>query len=1535
MKTIYLLSALFLLIVAPFSAWAEKAPGAAITLFVAPNGNDAWNGRLPAPDAQGSDGPLATLAHAQQVVRAYKSRDGLKPGDITVWVRGGTYELDATLAFTAEDSGTADAPIIYAAFPGESVMLSGGKAVHDWKEVTAPEALQRLDEAARKEVRVADLKAMGIQDYGNPDKDGLELFFTGTPMTLSRWPNEGFERIQDIVVDDGHQIHGIKGSTVGKFKYAGDRPKRWLGEQDPWAHGYWFWDWSDQRQRITLIDFDQKVLGLSEPYHTYGYRKDQWYYVFNVLSELDRPGEWYLDRINGLLYFWPTQWMYASQAVVSILPSLASLDGTSYLSLRGFTFEASRGTAVHGTPVDHVEIADCIVRNVGGDAISLSGKNSGAVGCEIYQTGSSGIVLAGGDRATLEPAGMYAENNHIHHYGRINRMYTPGVALNGVGNRVANNLIHSAPHMAIQFGGNDHVIEFNEIHHVCLESNDAGAIYAGRDWLMRGNVIRHNYLHHIEGFEKRGCVGVYLDDMFASASIYGNVFHQVTCAAFIGGGRDCSVENNIFVDCKPALHVDARALGWAAYHADEWIAEAKEKGTIKGLAYTQPPYSTKYPEVVKLLDDEPKSPKGNRIARNICWGGTWDDIEAVAKPYLAMESNWVQEDPHFVDAPNLDFRLKPDAPALTQGFVPIPMESIGLFKHGASDPSGFRALCDRTLDAQSATAPPHTTQKPSQSGADIPVCPDLTLARARQLRTQRNFDAARKMYKKAIANPALPPEKKWNARLELGHTGMAQRQYAKARSAYRALWHDKTAPPYLRMMAAVRAGETHAREGHADAAEKTWNKATNMQGIPKALLETDLVNRSGMLHSDGDHLGYFSQFEAKCAFELFVSPQGNDANPGTAEQPLATFEGAQQAVQKIKAKGPLPYGGIAVNFREGKYPVAKGYCLSDADSGEALHPEVGANGDIWFSGPCLYAPVVYRACNNEKVVFSGGKSVSGFAPVTDKDILKRLPEESHGKVLQTDLKAQGITDYGLLQTRGMGIKDAPPQLELFVDDVPMTLARWPNEGFVRTGKVIDAGSFTEKRGATFEYADARPARWKQANDIWLNGYWYWDWADCTLGVASIYPTTRHINTKQVGSYGLRENQTYYAFNLLEEIDRPGEYYLDRNTGILYLYPPKDLAQAKVELSMLEGPMLTLSNVSHVRFENLEFETGRSDAVVVRDGMACAFVGCLVRQFAGSGVRIQGGEEHGVYGSELHTLGRRGVELIGGDRMTLQSASHYVENCYIHNFSRIDRTYTPAVQIEGVGNIISHNHFSQSPSHAIRVEGNDHIIEYNEVDHVLLETDDQGGIDIWANPTYRGNIFRYNYWHDMGNGRPCGQAGIRLDDAISGTLMYGNIFQRCSGANFGGVQIHGGKDNWVDNNIFIDCPFAVSFSSWGEKRWKDFLASDLCQGYLKAVEPVMPLYLQRYPELADLEKNPDVNNVWRNIVINGQLLLRDNGKHHVTDNWVTAEDPGFIDAATNQFDFRTNAPALDQIGFNPIPFSKIGTYPSPLARWKKE
>jgi Right handed beta helix region len=653
----------------------------AVDLYVATNGSDSWSGAFQNPNAEKTDGPFAGLERARDAIRKLRALGGLPQESVRVTVRGGLYPLEKAFQLTAEDSGMAEAPVIYRAFPGEEVRFLGGKVVRGFKPVIDPTILSRLDESARAKVVQADLRALGISEFGDPGGGGLELFFADKPMRLSRWPNDGFARIVDVLGKTPVDVRGTKGCVEGLFTFDSDRPKRWADEKDPWVHGYWFWDWSDQRQRVKAIDLAQRTIEIAPPYHGYGYRKGQWYYAYNLLSEIDQPGEWYLDRDTGVLYFWPPDSLETGQAIVSVLPTLLLMENTSHVTLRGFIFEAARSTALIISGGTGNRIIGCTIRNVGGSAVSISGGSShGIVGCDIYQCGAGGVSLSGGDRKTLTAASHYADNNHIHDYGRWQPMYSAGLSLSGVGLRATHNLIDNAPHQAISFGGNDHLIEFNEIHSVCYESNDAGAIYAGRDWTMRGTIIRHNYLHDITGFEGRGCVGVYLDDMFCGTEIIGNVFYRVTRAAFIGGGRDCRIENNIFVDCRPAVHVDARALGWAKYHADDWVKEGHEKGTLSGIHYQKPPYSVRYPSLMDILSEEPEAPKGNVITCNICVGGRWEEIESNARPFISIHDNLLTEDPHFVNAPNQDFRIKGDSPAYQFGFKQLPIGRIGLYQ---------------------------------------------------------------------------------------------------------------------------------------------------------------------------------------------------------------------------------------------------------------------------------------------------------------------------------------------------------------------------------------------------------------------------------------------------------------------------------------------------------------------------------------------------------------------------------------------------------------------------------------------------------------------------------------------------------------------------------------------------------------------------------------------------------------------------------------------------------------------------------------
>lgn len=266
------------------AALAGQARGAEVTTFhVATCGNDTWSGKLTKPNAKKTDGPFATIERARDAIRAMKRDGGLPKGGVVVEVLAGRYELAKPVELTAEDSGTADSPIIYRARRGDKVHLSGGRIVAGWKPVTDLAILKRLDPAARGKVFQADLRALGVTEYGDLGLDAaaelqlwlatadnqaedmigsahasrgkvvkprLEVFFNDQPMTLSRWPNDDFIKIQEVLGKTETILLGTKGCKEGVFVYEGDRPKRWAAEPDAWVEGYWNRDWAMQRHKI-------------------------------------------------------------------------------------------------------------------------------------------------------------------------------------------------------------------------------------------------------------------------------------------------------------------------------------------------------------------------------------------------------------------------------------------------------------------------------------------------------------------------------------------------------------------------------------------------------------------------------------------------------------------------------------------------------------------------------------------------------------------------------------------------------------------------------------------------------------------------------------------------------------------------------------------------------------------------------------------------------------------------------------------------------------------------------------------------------------------------------------------------------------------------------------------------------------------------------------------------------------------------------------------------------------------------------------
>lgn len=796
---------------------------------------------------------------------------------------------------------------------------------------------------------------------------------------------------------------------------------------------------------------------------------------------------------------------------------------------------------------------------------------------------------------------------------------------------------------------------------------------------------------------------------------------------------------------------------------------------------------------------------------------------------------------------------------------------------------------------------------------------------AQRCRDTGNPALALTHYREILKIPALTLQERLDLHLQMGHASLEARNWEGATHEYESVFQEQGVPAYYQTQSLFCLASVCQAQGDLGGARQHLARVEGVVDAPahhvweakERLKEVDRLE-VGKPARDAAETRMPPLDWPKPGAEFFVAPGGRDENAGTETQPFATLNRARDAVRSLNKAGPLPSGGVTVWLRGGDYPVSETFRLSREDS--------GAPG----------APIVYSAYRHEKVRFSAGKRLRGFHAVSEPGILARLPEAVRGQVVQTDLREQGVTGWGSFEgggyASGRGFR-THPVLWLFCNGRTMPLARWPNQGFVETGELLAKETAFEHRGVpgtregVFAYSGDRPERWKSESDLWLYGFWFHDWADSYEKVAAIDTGKRKITLAAPFSrYGYRQGQRYYAVNALAEIDEPGEWYMDRQMGRLYFNPPTDPESALIEVAAGPSPLVHLEQASHVRFRALTWELGQGDGVMVRGGESCLLAGCTVRKLSGTGVSMTG-DGHQVIACDLHELGRGGIEISGGDRRTLRPGGNVIENCHVHHLSRLDHTYTPAVLFRGVGARIAHNLFSDGNSSAMRIEGNDCTVEYNEVHHVVEESDDQGAVDMFGNPGYRGNVYRFNYWHHIGNGMRCGQAGIRLDDAISGTLIYGNIFYRCSDGGFGGVQIHGGKDNIVDGNLFLECRSGISFSPWGEVRWREFLARPDVQKLLyEQVDIGKPPYSTRYPALSTLDQNIDVNMIWRNLALNcEQFLARDRGMQRLMDNRRSGFEGRRESAGGRGLPLAAGSEFLRNSGMRPIPLEEIGLY----------
>lgn len=682
--------------------------------YVSVNGDDSSDGTL--------EKPFKTIKRAQQAVRkAIENSDESKTA-ITVAIMAGTY-YETGIEFDEKDSSKNTA-VTYTSYGNGDVILCGGKILSsaDFSSVDG-ETAKRLNSQAVDKVKMIDLKKYGLtkSDYGKIKATGgfntegfydnvatenpCELFFNGKRMTLSRYPNNGYITVGNVkdngdYYDEKNQswfkTRNKKGGTFAIDEDAYNRVKSWRNINDLWAFGYFYWDWADMSTPIKSINDDKTIT--TEYCSKYGFKKGGYYYFFNVLEELDMPGEFYIDRDNGILYFYPPDENADSQIMLSTSKKniISITEKASNITIDGLTLQGTRSSAVT-VEGENCKIINCTVKNAAECGIKVSGKNNLVENCEVAFIGKDAVVLSGGSKEGFVYGNNTVTNNSLHDFGEIQKTYIAGVNLSGIGNNVSHNEIYNAPHMAIHYMGNENVMEYNYIHDVVLQSSDAGAIYTGYSYSTYGNIVRYNCITNI-GSGDFTPNGIYFDDNSSGQTAYGNILVNIPgYAILVGGGRDNTIENNLVINSSKMIDYDDRA--YDGYHNDGWYAknckspDGRSWQLVKSAKEFNASIGNKYEGIDRMhqdysrVDDEgfAVNPSGSSLKNNIIISkkNKVGDIAKTVKKYSVVENNQTftltGAKSSFEDYENGDYRIKKDSKISKKcpDFKEIPVDKIG------------------------------------------------------------------------------------------------------------------------------------------------------------------------------------------------------------------------------------------------------------------------------------------------------------------------------------------------------------------------------------------------------------------------------------------------------------------------------------------------------------------------------------------------------------------------------------------------------------------------------------------------------------------------------------------------------------------------------------------------------------------------------------------------------------------------------------------------------------------------------------------
>jgi len=663
-----------------------------IKFYVALNGNDNWSGKLPEPNATKTDGPFATLEKARDAVREYKK---LNPKGITVYIRGGTYYLKQPFTLSPEDSGTIDNPIIYCNYKDEEVILSGGRPINDWQKDS-----QNLWKAK-------------ISDVENGEWYFRQLFVGDERQIRARTPNYDHENPYTggwLFVNKPDENEEGTSVAKNKFNFKSGDIQPFPKSPEPEIHIFPAWGWVNAILSVDRIDFDKKIVYVKNRNCTQELRPGNRYFIENVFEALDEPGEWYLDRANGELYYLSKTEDFAQKEVVApLLDRIIDIKGNieeedkdgfvEHITFRNLTFKHTKYSlemdslytpddgAIWMRGAQNCNIENCKFLCCGGYAIRLSSfSNSNKIlGNSVLEAGQGGVLLVS-DSTSEQPYDNTIAGNRIERSGKTWKHVAGIYVTTGSGNIIAHNTISDMPRYGISLksfapgsASHNNRIEYNRILRANLETNDTGAIETlGRDKEDTNNIIRYNLILDVIGLKttESGEIltpfytwGIYLDDYSSGVHVYGNIVARtVRGGIHVHLGRNNIIENNIFVDGQNQQ---------VEFNGREFMANNKFCRNIVFYQQGALIRIQKWHEQVLAECDFnlywQKNANLSEIDETITPEGTFSQWQA-----SGYDKNSIVEKPEFVNPQDDNYNLNPDSPAFKIGFEPIDISQIGV-----------------------------------------------------------------------------------------------------------------------------------------------------------------------------------------------------------------------------------------------------------------------------------------------------------------------------------------------------------------------------------------------------------------------------------------------------------------------------------------------------------------------------------------------------------------------------------------------------------------------------------------------------------------------------------------------------------------------------------------------------------------------------------------------------------------------------------------------------------------------------------------